>query len=117
MGLLGVLHLAVIPTGFICDVVVTKHLGGLTSSGVNGFTRESRRVGTHVGNPTLFVQTLRRSHRALGVEAKFATRLNLERGGHEGWLWALRAGRRGDRFDRGALSSQLLRDVGRTLGT
>ena len=95
--LLRVLHLAVVATRHVGDVVVAVHRRRHRARGVDRLVRQRGRVGAHVGDPTLLVEPLGGAHRALGVEAQFSARLDLHRRGHEGRLGSLRPRGRGDR--------------------
>ncbi len=104
VGLLGVLHFAVVAARRVGDVVVAEHRRGLGARGVDRLVRERRGVGAHVGDPALFVKTLGGAHRSFGVEAQLATGFDLQGRGHEGRLGTLRARRRGHRRHRETLA-------------
>ena len=72
MGLLGVLHLAVVRSGNVGHVVVTEHLAGVGAGGVERLLRQRGRVGSHVGNPALLVEPLGGPHRTLGIHTELA---------------------------------------------
>ena len=108
MRLLGVLHLAVVAAWRRGHVVIAEHRRGLRARRRYRLVREGRGVGSHVGDPALLVESLGRAHRSFGIEAQFSTGFDLQRGGHERRLRALRAGRRGDGLDLEALSDQPL---------
>ena len=83
VGFLRVLDLAGVLTRRRMHVFRTVQLGGLRTSGSDRRLRESRRVGTHVGDVAVFVQTLCDAHCTLGRETKFASGFLLERRRHE----------------------------------
>ena len=106
MGLLGILDLAVIATRLVGHILRTEALGGLSPSGVDGLARQRRRVGSHIGDPALFVETLGGAHGCLGAHPELATGLLLEGRGHEGGLGLGREGLGRHRGDLRSGSSQ-----------
>ena len=83
VGLLRVLHLAgVLPRGVRDERRAVQFLGLLARRGDTG-RRERRRVGTHIGDVAVLVETLRDAHRPLRGEVQLAPGLLLQRRGHE----------------------------------
>ena len=92
VGFLGVLDLAgVLPRGGM-QVFLAVELTSLVAGGVNGRLRQRGRVGTHVGDVAVLVEPLRDAHRAFGGEPQLATRLLLQRRGHERCIGAAGVG-------------------------
>ena len=83
MRLLRVLHLARVLARRIGDVFRAVELQRLLTRGVDAGLGQRRGVGTHVGNVTVFVQTLRHTHRALRGVMQLSARLLLQRGRHK----------------------------------
>ena len=84
MGLLRVLHLALVAPRRVRHVGGAVHLAGLGTGRRQRLVRQRRRVGAHVGDEALLVEALGHLHRALGAEAELAPGLLLQRRGHEG---------------------------------
>ena len=83
MRLLRVLHLARVAPRLGGHVLVAVQLAGLRASRLQRRLRQCRRVGTHVGDVAVLVQSLRGAHRLLRGPAQLATGLLLQRRGHE----------------------------------
>ena len=83
MGLLGVLHLAVVDARGIRDVLGAVDARGRRTRGVEALLGQRRGVGTHIGNVTVLVEALCDAHGALRGEVQAAAGLLLERRGHK----------------------------------
>ena len=92
VGLLRVLHLAVVSAGGLGNVVVAVEFGRLRARCGDRRLRQRGGVGTHIGDVPALIETLRHPHGALGVPAEAPRGLLLQRGRHEGRLGAALAG-------------------------
>ena len=81
--LLRVLHLALVAPRRRRDVLGAVELRRLRAGCRQRRLRQRRRVGAHVGDVAVLVETLGEPHRRLRREAELAARLLLQRRGHE----------------------------------
>ena len=84
VSFLSVLALARILTGSICNLVCSIERGGLSTSCRNRLSREGRRVSTHIGDVTVFVQALSHAHGLLRGELQLARSFLLQGRSGEG---------------------------------
>jgi hypothetical protein len=83
MGLLGVLHLALVAARLVRHVLGAVQLRRLRACRLQGRLRQRRRVGAHVGDVAVLVEPLRDAHRRLRREAELPARVLLQRRRHE----------------------------------
>ena len=83
VGLLGVLHLAVIGARPVGHELGAENGGRSFPRGVEPLLGQGGRVGTHIGNVTVLVEALRNAHRALRGVVQAASGLLLQRRGHK----------------------------------
>ena len=84
VSFLSVLRLALVDPRTVRHVRVAVLLLDQTPRRRNGLTREGHRVGTHVGDPSVLVEALRRAHGLLRCPLEATVRLLLQRRGREG---------------------------------
>ena len=96
--LLRVLHLRHVDAGLCGKILLAEEFRHLGAGRRHGGGCQRHRIGTHVGDETLFVEFLRHGHRALRGEAQLAPGFLLQRGGAE---WLVGAPRVGLRLDGG----------------
>src|SRR5262249_40181568 len=83
LRLLRVLHLAVVLARPLGDILRPVELPSLVARRLQRRFGERRRVGAHIGDVAVLVQTLCDAHRRLRRETELAARLLLERRRHE----------------------------------
>ena len=83
MRLLSVFHLAGVLTRRRGNVLLTVELAGLSARGIDRRLRQRRRVGTHIGDVAVLVETLGDAHGALGGEPQLTAGFLLQRRRHE----------------------------------
>ena len=83
VGFLRVLGLAGVDAGLLGDRVGAVQLRRLAARGRDRLLRQRRRVGAHIGDVPVLVQTLRHAHGLAGREAELAGRLLLQCRGRE----------------------------------
>src|SRR5262249_38794530 len=81
--LLRVLHLALVAARRVRNVLGAVELARLIAGSRQRSLGQRRRVGAHVRDVAVLVETLRDAHRRLRGVAELATRLLLQRRGHE----------------------------------
>ena len=81
--LLGVLDLVGVVARSVGQVVLAVLLQDLRTGRIQSRLRQTRGVGTHVGDEAVLVQTLRGGHRLRRGHAQLAAGLLLQRRGHE----------------------------------
>ncbi len=83
VGLLGVLHLAVVEPGRVRQVLGAVELADLAAGGGQRRLRQVERVGAHVGDVAPLVEPLGHPHHLGGRQPQLAPALLLQRRGHE----------------------------------
>ena len=83
VSLLGVFHLPRVLPGRVRDILGAVEFQRLLASGIDTRLGQRGRVGTHVGNVTVFVEPLRHAHGALRSKVQLTPGLLLQRRGHK----------------------------------
>ena len=83
--LLGVLHAALVAARRVRHVLGSVSFGRLRPGRSKGRFGQGGRIGAHVRDVPSLVEALGDTHRRLGRKPELATRLLLERRGHERW--------------------------------
>ena len=109
VGLLGVLHLALVAPRRVGDVLAPVQRRRLGPGRRQGLVRQRGGVGAHVGDPALLVEALGHLHGPLGPEAQLAAGLLLQRRGHERRCRRAAVGLLGHRPHGEGLAGQALR--------
>ena len=87
MGFLGPLGLGGILTRLGTQVICAVEFRHASTGRLDRLLRQVYRVGSHIGDIALLVETLGRAHGVPGREPQFAVRLLLQGGGGEGRRW------------------------------
>src|SRR3954468_19139724 len=84
--LLRVFDLRLVNARLSRQEILAVFLGDESPSVFDRHLRKVRRIGTHVGNMSVFVQALRDLHRPAGREAKLTVGLLLQRARRKRWV-------------------------------